>query len=48
MVRINHRQKEHWTLRNESTKQTEYDLHSVRIAAPASVLKVNKIGIVLP
>ena len=47
MVRINHRQKEHWTLRNESTKQSEYDLHR-SVARQCAHSKLKKIEIVLP
>ena len=47
MVRNNHRQKGHWTIRNESTKQPEYDLHK-SVATQCAHLKVKQIGIVLP
>ena len=47
MVKINHRLKGHWTLRNESTKQSEYDLHR-SVATQCTHSKLKEIEIVLP
>ena len=46
MVRINHRQKGHWTLRNESMQQPEYDLHR-NVTTQCVHSKLKKIEIVL-
>ena len=46
MVRINHRQKGHWTLRNEGTKQPVYNLHR-NVATQYVHSKLKEIEIML-